>query len=207
MSEYKECPYCGEQILAKAVKCKHCKSLLVASTPVHEEGLAAESTNANASRAQAQEAVEEQPFVQPPPPPEAAAPAPGQAGAPQASTGLPFGQSGAGATQTGLERNVAGLLCYVLGWLTGIIFFVIEKDPFVRFHAMQSIITFGGITVLTILFSVLSVGLWRLWFILHTLNTLIWLASFVLWILLMIKAYQGERFKLPVVGNMAERYV
>ncbi|MGB9904406.1 MAG: DUF4870 domain-containing protein [Desulfotomaculales bacterium] len=106
-----------------------------------------------------------------------------------------------------MQRNVAGLLCYVLGWLTGIIFYLLEKDPFVRFHAVQSILTFGAFTAFSILISILlPLGLWRLWFFFHTLGTLVWLASVVLWVLLMVKAYQGERYKLPVVGDLAERY-
>ncbi|MGQ9532798.1 MAG: DUF4870 domain-containing protein [Desulfotomaculales bacterium] len=113
----------------------------------------------------------------------------------------------AAGTHTGLQRNVAGLLCYVLGWLTGIVFYLIEKDTFVRFHAMQSILTFGGLTavyfVMVILF---PAGLWRLWPVFHALGTLVWLASTVLWVLLMVKAYQGHRYKLPVVGDLAERY-
>lgn len=123
------------------------------------------------------------------------------------------GQSDAGGgalaagTTSGLQRNVAGLLCYVLGWLTGIIFYLVEKDPFVRFHAMQSILTFGGVTAVYIVIAILlPMGLWRLWFLFHTLGTLLWLASIVLWVLLMVKAYQGERYKLPVVGELAERY-
>ncbi|MGQ9712339.1 MAG: DUF4870 domain-containing protein [Desulfotomaculales bacterium] len=111
------------------------------------------------------------------------------------------------ATTSGLQKNVAGLLSYVLGWLTGIIFFIIEKDPFVRFHAMQSILTFGGLTGISIVLWVLfPLVLWRLWTVFHLLNTLVWLASLVLWVLLMVKAYQGERFKLPLVGDVAERY-
>ncbi|MGQ9498541.1 MAG: hypothetical protein ACUVSP_09715, partial [Desulfotomaculales bacterium] len=108
MSEYKECPYCGEEILAKAVKCKHCQSMLT-------DALTA--------------------------PPAVGADVPA---ADDARVGAPA------ATTSGLQKNVAGLLSYVLGWLTGIIFFIIEKDPFVRFHAMQSILTFGGLTGISI---------------------------------------------------------
>ncbi len=108
---------------------------------------------------------------------------------------------------TGLQKNVAGLLCYLLGWLTGIVFFIIEKDPFVRFHAMQSIITFGGLTGISIILSILTpLGLWRLWALVQVINFLLTSVSIVLWVLLMVKAYQGERFKLPVAGDLAERY-
>ena len=107
---------------------------------------------------------------------------------------------------TGLEPNVAALLCYVLGWVTGLVFFLIEKDDeFVRFHAMQSIIFFGAVTAVMIVFGILEwipfIGI--LFMVLTALGGLF---AFVLWIILMVKAYQGERFKLPIAGDMAEKY-
>jgi len=104
---------------------------------------------------------------------------------------------------TGIEPNIAGLLCYVLGWLTGLIFFLIEeKDEFVRFHAMQSIIVFGAITVVSIVFGILFI----VPFLGPILGGFLWVASVALWIILMVKAYQGERFKLPIAGDLAEKY-
>ncbi len=51
-------------------------------------------------------------------------------------------------TSTGLAENIAGLLCYVLGWITGLVFLLIEcKNEFVRLHAMQSVIVFGALTI------------------------------------------------------------
>ena len=121
----------------------------------------------------------------------------------------------AAAAGTGLEENVAGLLCYVLGWLTGLIFFLIDKRPFVRFHAMQSIITFGALHIVQIIliyggiFGGLMGGMGGglmmggLSFLLYGLFSLVILVA---WILCMVKAYQGQRFKLPVVGNIAEGF-
>ena len=104
-------------------------------------------------------------------------------------------------TSTGIDQNVAGLLCYLVGWVTGLIFFLIEKEnKFVRFHAMQSIITFGGLTVLFLLLGFIPIIGWML-------VPFVALLQLVLWILLMVKAYQGERFKLPVVGDMAEKNI
>jgi uncharacterized membrane protein len=104
-------------------------------------------------------------------------------------------------TSTGLNQNVAGLLCYLIGWITGLIFFLIEKENrFVRFHAMQSMITFGG---LTILFMVIAYIPFIGWMLLPFLGLL----QLVLWILLMVKAYQGEQFKLPVIGDLAEKNI
>jgi uncharacterized membrane protein len=110
-----------------------------------------------------------------------------------------------GKTSTGMQPNLAGLLSYVLGFITGIVFFLIEKENrFVRFHAIQSIITFGGFFVLT-----LGVGI-----IFGTvpqialgINSLLGILQLVVWIVLMIKAYQGEYFKLPVIGDIAEKQV
>jgi len=95
---------------------------------------------------------------------------------------------------TGLPRNTAAALSYGLGWLTGIVFLLIEKDSFVRFHAMQSVITFG---ILNLVIFVPLVG-WLL-------SPLIGIAGFVLWLVLIYKAYQGEEFKLPVIGELAEK--
>lgn len=97
-------------------------------------------------------------------------------------------------TGTGLPKNTAAALSYVLGWLTGIVFLLIEKDPFVRFHAMQSTIVFG---ILTILSFVPVVG----WI----LSPLVMIVGFALWLVLIYKAYQGEEFKLPWVGDFAKK--
>jgi len=106
-------------------------------------------------------------------------------------------------TSLGMEENIEGALCYVLGWVTGIVFYLLEKEnKFVRFHAMQSILVFLPLSVIYWIFG------WMLWwipFIGWAISILIGLLMFILWIVLMIKAYQGEMFKLPVVGDMAEK--
>jgi uncharacterized membrane protein len=104
-----------------------------------------------------------------------------------------------GKTSTGMQANVAALLSYVLGWVTGLIFFLIEKEnKFVRFHAFQSIVTFGGFTVLSIVLTFIPVIGWAL-------IPVVYVLELILWILLMVKAYQGEKFKLPIAGEMAEK--
>jgi uncharacterized membrane protein len=102
-------------------------------------------------------------------------------------------------TSTGIQENVEGLLCYLAGWITGLIFFLIEKESkFVRFHAMQSI--------------AVSVVLIGVYFILGLIPIIGWLLvpvvgliSFVVWIILMLKAYQGKLYKLPVIGDFAAK--
>jgi uncharacterized membrane protein len=107
-------------------------------------------------------------------------------------------------TSTGLDANVAGLLCYVLGWVSGLVFILIEKEnKFVRFHAIQSIVVFGSITVVSIVLSILAVIPW-IGLIFAILGWIIYLLAVVLWIVLMVKAYQGAMFKLPWAGNFAE---
>ena len=102
-------------------------------------------------------------------------------------------------SSTGLEANIAGLLCYVLWWASGLVFFLIEKESnFVRFHAIQSVYVFGALTVAGIVLGWIPViGL--------VIGSLIWVLGVVLWIILIIKAYQGEKFKLPMVGDWAEK--
>jgi uncharacterized membrane protein len=104
-----------------------------------------------------------------------------------------------GKTSTGIQANVAALLSYLLGFITGIIFYLIEKEnKFVRFHAMQSIVTFGALFVAGVVVGFLPViGL--------ALLPVLWVLEVVLWVILMIKAYQGEMFKLPVAGDIAEK--
>ena len=116
----------------------------------------------------------------------------------------------------GLEENVAGALTYLLGFITGLVFyFVEEENEFVRFHAMQSTIVFGGLFGLHIALTVVSTVLAAtIPFVGPVIAVLIWLVqmgvvmvTFVLWLLLMYKAYQGEQWSLPVVGSMAENQV
>ena len=102
-------------------------------------------------------------------------------------------------TSMGLEPNIAGLLCYVLGWISGLVFILIEKEnKFVRFHAMQSIIVFGAITIISIIVSFIP-------FIGTIISWLLSVLALVLWIVLMIKAYQGNMYKLPIAGDLAEK--
>jgi len=103
-------------------------------------------------------------------------------------------------TSMGLDENIAGLLCYVLMWVSGLVFFLMEKEnQFVRFHAMQSIITFGSLTVIGLVISVVPLLGWIVSYLLSLL-------ALALWIILMIKAYQKTWFKLPIVGDLAEKY-
>jgi uncharacterized membrane protein len=101
-------------------------------------------------------------------------------------------------SSTGLDPKVGGLLCYLLGAVTGIVFLVIEKqNADIRFHAYQSTATFVALFVLSLAFGVIPV-------VGPIGQTLLAPVTLILWIVLMVKAFQGERFKLPVVGDWAE---
>ena len=95
------------------------------------------------------------------------------------------------------DENLKGALCYALGFLSGVFFLLTEKEnKFIRFHAMQSTVVFLGIVVFTM---IPIIG--------QILSILVMPLSFILWIILMYKAYQGEKYKLPMVGDFAEKQV
>lgn len=99
---------------------------------------------------------------------------------------------------TGLKPNVAGALAYLLGFITGIIFLIIEKkDKFVRFHAMQSTILFGGYFIVSMFIDYIPFLGW-------TINYLVSIAGLILWVVLMWKAYNGEQYELPYIGKIAK---
>ena len=106
------------------------------------------------------------------------------------------------------NRNIVAALSYFMGFITGIIILLVEKDDkYVRFHAMQSTVIFGGFFILNILISAIFGNLSFLGLIVKALSTLITVASLVIWIVSMVKAYQGDVFKWPIVGDFAEKKV
>ena len=124
-------------------------------------------------------------------------------------------------TETGLDENVAGALSYVLGVLTGVLFFVLEKDnEFVRFHAAQSVVVFGGLLVASFGVSILSTllttmmvgaGGFFVFGLLSLVISLVWfvvaVTGFGLWVYLMVRAYQGETPRVPVAAGIADGLV
>ncbi len=115
------------------------------------------------------------------------------------------GKASAGKTSTGLDENVAGLLCYVAWWISGLVFFLLEPDnKFVRFHALQSIIAFGPITAALLVIGAVS---WIpiLGWLLGAIGIIISIIAVIIWIICMVKAWQGQMFKLPWAGDLAEK--
>jgi uncharacterized membrane protein len=131
-----------------------------------------------------------------------------------ASCGRPVGlvpaASGSTAvTTTGLAPNVAGALCYLAGFITGILFLVWEPyrhDRFVRFHAFQSIFFNVAWVVLYLALGIFQSLLpWTLWRLMAMFSGLVSLALFCVGLWLMYRAYNNERFKLPIIGELAEK--
>ncbi len=126
-------------------------------------------------------------------------------------------------TSMNLDENIASALCYVLTWLTGIVFYFLEKEnKTVKFHALQSILTFLPLTIIGWVlgwlgapsvnytgYSLYDPGInynpgipaliWASW--------IVYLLMFILWLVLIIKSYQGEKFKVPIVGDIAEKQI
>lgn len=115
-------------------------------------------------------------------------------------------------SSTGLQANIAALLCYIFIPITSIVFYLLEKNSrLVRFHAMQSLLY--GVAAFVVFFAV-NIFVMMLAFVSTTLASLVgllvfvlWLGLMVLWVVLLVKAYQGQMFKLPVIGDMAQKIV
>ena len=124
---------------------------------------------------------------------------------------------GGGGRSTGLPQTTSALLSYLGWWITGLIFYFLESDRFVRFHALQSTYTFGGISLLLLLLSLLrrllrllllrsgSALAETLFSLLGVLTPLVCIGALLLWVVLIVKASQGETYKLPLAGDLAER--
>jgi len=114
-----------------------------------------------------------------------------------------------GNQSTGLQENIASFLCYLFGWVTGLIFYFIEpNNRTVRFHALQSILLcVAMIPIYIVLMIVLAIfAAMNVPIVAAILMPVFVICFFILWIMLMVKAYQGKRLKLPLIGNMAEKW-
>lgn len=100
---------------------------------------------------------------------------------------------------TGLKKETAGALAYVLGPVSGVILFLIEKDKFVRFHAMQSMVVFVGLFAIQWMLGITI--------ILAILIPLVGIVSFILWLMLIYKAWMGEEWEVPFAGKFARNLI
>lgn len=129
----------------------------------------------------------------PSPPPEPRPPSSGQ-------------PSGAPGTSTGLDPKIAGLLAYLVGWVSGLVLFLVEKEHLeVRFHAAQSILLSIAFAVVYVVLTILGF-IPILGFVFWLVSLLVGLAGFALWIYLLVQGYNLNHVRLPVVGRMAEQW-
>jgi|HubBroStandDraft_6_1064221.scaffolds.fasta_scaffold16525_1 uncharacterized membrane protein len=135
-------------------------------------------------------------------------------GAQSAAVATPAAQAAEYPT-AGMDENIAGLLCYVFGWISGLIFLLIDKRPFVKFHGAQSIalnialvIVWIGYVIFSFILTAITVAMHvPIGFLSFFLFPLIGLAFLAIWIFMMFKAYNHEKYKLPVIGNIVEKMV
>lgn len=128
------------------------------------------------------------------------------AGASQAAAGATPAAGVPAAAATGMPDNIAGMLAYL--FIPAIVFLVVEpynRNRFVRFHSFQAILTAVVFIVLGIALGIVVQVPFLGWAIGFLVFPLIGLAEFILWIILLLKAFQGQMFKLPIVGDMAEK--
>jgi len=132
-----------------------------------------------------------------------------------AGAGAPAAAAVSASPTEGIQENVAGLLCYLFGWISGLIFLLIDKRPFVRFHGAQAIamnIAFCAIWIafwiVTLLLGFITAMMkFPVGFLTIFLYPVVMIAFFITWIYCMYKAYQHEKFKLPIIGNIVEGMV
>jgi len=175
------CSNCGAEVQGKF--CAKCGTPAPAGAPSASSGPPPETPGAYTAP--------------PPPPPPPSAPLPPPAAVPQAA---------------GLDENVASALCYLLGLLTGILFLVLEpynKNRLIRFHAFQAIFFNVAWIAVLIVLSIIGFALMPIPFLGAMLSIVLhlgaWLGFLILWLMLMYKAYNRERWVLPVIGPLAEK--
>jgi uncharacterized membrane protein len=118
-----------------------------------------------------------------------------------------------GATSTGIEPRLAAILSYAAWWLSGLVFLIIEQQHRgVRFHAAQSLVLFGGLSIVIGLLAMLSVGIILVvstsaFQIARLLVSAVWIVAVVLWLVLMVRALKGETWRVPFVAEIADKVV
>jgi uncharacterized membrane protein len=115
-----------------------------------------------------------------------------------------------GPTSTGVDARLSALLCYLAWWVSGIVFLVIEQQHRgVRFHAAQSIVLFGGLSMLMIVMGIVTAGTLFVspvaFEVVLRVSQLLGVAAVGLWLVLMLRIYKGEHWRVPFVADLAER--
>ena len=115
-----------------------------------------------------------------------------------------------GPTGTGVDARLSALLCYLAWWVSGIVFLIVEQQHReVRFHAAQSLVVFGSVSVLLLLLAMLSAGMLFIsplaFDSIYLVSKVVGVAALVLWLFVMVKVVKGESFRLPIAGDLAAR--
>lgn len=118
----------------------------------------------------------------------------------------------AGDTSTGVDPRLSALLCYTAWWLSALVFLVVERRHHgVRFHAAQSLVLFGGFSVVIAILAVVSVAMLVVsagaYQAARLLVYLVWIVAVGVWLVLMVRTFQGETWRVPVVADIADRLV
>jgi uncharacterized membrane protein len=116
----------------------------------------------------------------------------------------------AGPTSTGVDPRLSALLCYTAWWVSGLIFLIIEQqNRAVRFHAAQSLVLFGGLSIVIALLSVFSIGMLVVsssaFQLARTVVYFVWIAAVGIWLLLMYRTFKGETWQVPFAGDLAAK--
>lgn len=104
-----------------------------------------------------------------------------------------------------LSPNIASVLCYVCGLISGVVFLVMDKRKEVRFHALQAIFLWVALVIVFLVVGILEAVKFP-YALLQILQVIILIAYLIVWILAMVKAYQGERWLIPGVGKFADKF-
>ncbi len=196
------CANCGAQAPGKF--CPNCGATIAAAGP---PGAAPEAPGPAAGAAPAAGYTPPPAAGYPPPGAGYQPPPPGYQPPPPGYQPQPGGYQPVQA-QSGLQENVAGALCYLAGFVTGILFLVLapyNQNPRVRFHAFQSIFFNVAWIIFWIAVNIVSFALpWGLHLIVSLLSLVVGFGGFILWLLLMFKAYNNTPLVLPVIGPMAQ---
>lgn len=111
-------------------------------------------------------------------------------------------------SQSDSNRNLVAALSYLLGFITGIVILFVEKDDkYIRFHAMQSVVIFGVLFAVNLIIGIIFEPLGLFAVLGNVINNVILAIFMVVWLVSMIKAFQGRVFKWPIAGKIAESWV
>lgn len=116
------------------------------------------------------------------------------------------------SSSTGLDERLASVLCYSVWWVTGGLFLLLERrQRTVRFHAAQSLVLFGAVSALLVVLGAVSALTLMLssqaYQLVRVAGDLLWVGAAVLWLVLVLRAWQGDVWRVPLVAALADRVV